>query len=83
MANIDYEKEMVGTVDVPEADKLDEAALTALKAALQETVAGEAFVTQMGDRGIVPSTDAPEDAATIYEAEIDTWAERILAVDFD
>ncbi|NIY96160.1 tripartite tricarboxylate transporter substrate binding protein [Salipiger sp. HF18] len=62
---------------------IDEAALTALKAALQQTVAGEAFVTQMGDRGIVPSTDAPEDAATIYEAEIDTWAERILAVDFD
>ena len=29
MAAIDYEKEMVGTVDVPEADKLDEAALTA------------------------------------------------------
>ena len=26
---IDYEKEMVGTVDVPDADKLDEAALTA------------------------------------------------------
>ena len=29
MANIDYEKEMVGTIDVPEADQLDEAALTA------------------------------------------------------
>ena len=29
MAKIDYEKEMVGTIDVPEADKLDEAALTA------------------------------------------------------
>ena len=29
MTGIDYEKEMVGTVDVPEADKLDEAALTA------------------------------------------------------
>ena len=29
MANIDYEKEMVGTIDVPDADKLDEAALTA------------------------------------------------------
>ena len=27
MAKIDYEKEMVGTIDVPEADKLDEAAL--------------------------------------------------------
>ncbi|GAB5349838.1 phosphotransferase family protein [Alteriqipengyuania sp. 357] len=29
MSTIDYEKEMVGTVDVPEADKLDETALTA------------------------------------------------------
>ena len=29
MAKIDYEKEMVGTIDVPEADKLDEAALDA------------------------------------------------------
>jgi len=29
VAGIDYEKEMVGTVDVPEADKLDEAALIA------------------------------------------------------
>jgi len=29
LANIDYEKEMVGTIDVPDADKLDEAALTA------------------------------------------------------
>ena len=26
---IDYEKEMVGTVDVPEVDRLDEAALVA------------------------------------------------------
>ena len=29
MANIDYEKEMVCTVEVPEGDRLDEAALTA------------------------------------------------------
>ena len=29
MAEIDYEKEMVGTIAVPERDRLDEAALTA------------------------------------------------------
>ena len=40
MANIDYEKEMVGTVDVPEADKLDEAALTAWFEANVEDFAG-------------------------------------------
>ncbi len=40
MANIDYEKEMVGTVDVPEGDKLDEAALTAWFEANVEDFAG-------------------------------------------
>lgn len=62
---------------------IDEATMSALRSALQETVSSEAFVTQMGERGIVPSTDAPEDAGKIYEAEVDTWSERVLAVDFD
>ena len=40
MSGIDYEKEMVGTVDVPEADKLDEKALTAWFEAHVEDFAG-------------------------------------------
>ncbi|RXZ65306.1 phosphotransferase family protein [Pelagerythrobacter rhizovicinus] len=40
MSEIDYEKEMVGTVEVPERDKLDEAALTAWMAANVEGFEG-------------------------------------------
>ena len=40
MAKIDYESEMVGTVDVPEKDQLDEAALTAWMQANVEGFAG-------------------------------------------
>lgn len=40
MPEIDYEKEMVGTVEVPERDKLDEAALTAWMSANVEGFEG-------------------------------------------
>ena len=40
MVEIDYETEMVGTVAVPECDKLDEAALTAWMEANVEGFAG-------------------------------------------
>lgn len=62
---------------------IDADAMTALKAALQEAVTSEGFVAQMGERGIVPSTDAPEDAQSIYDTEVDTWSERISAVEFN
>lgn len=43
---MDYEKEMVGTVDVPDADKLDEAKLTEWMAANVEGFAGPITMTK-------------------------------------
>lgn len=62
---------------------IDAAALDTLKTALHGVVTDAAFAAQMNERGIVPSTETPDQAAAAYAKEIDVWSERISKIEIE